>query len=82
MLATAAWSFGLSFIILVVLNRTIGMLVSEEVEKKGIDAGVHNEEIELINDEKLEKNIERILETRGVKFNAKEGVLKGNNNFI
>jgi Amt family ammonium transporter len=39
----AAYSFGVTLLIAVVLKRTVGIRVSEEVETAGIDRHLHNE---------------------------------------
>ncbi|GJL93444.1 MAG: ammonium transporter [Hyphococcus sp.] len=43
--ATIAWSGVASFIILKVLDLTIGLRVSEEIEREGLDIGLHGEKI-------------------------------------
>jgi Amt family ammonium transporter len=44
-IATIAWSGVASFIILKVLDLTIGLRVSDEIERGGLDIGLHGEKI-------------------------------------
>ena len=48
-LAYCAWAAGMSFLVLFVLKKTIGLRVSEEVEKGGLDINEHGEKVFGIN---------------------------------
>jgi Amt family ammonium transporter len=42
-LAAIVWSFAITFVIMVVLKKTIGVRVDEQVETTGLDFGLHSE---------------------------------------
>ena len=42
-LAAIVWSFAITFVIMVVLKKTIGVRVDEQVETTGLDFGLHGE---------------------------------------
>jgi Amt family ammonium transporter len=42
-LATAAWSGVLTFVLLKVVDATVGMRVGAEQESEGLDTALHNE---------------------------------------
>ena len=43
-LAVLAWSAGISFLLLLVLNRTIGLRATPQEETEGLDLALHNEQ--------------------------------------
>jgi ammonium transporter, Amt family len=43
LLATCAWTFTVTFAIAIVLHRTIGIRVTDDVEREGLDAALHAE---------------------------------------
>jgi Amt family ammonium transporter len=45
-LTTVVYGFAVSFVILVVIDKTIGLRVSEEQEREGLDISLHGESIE------------------------------------
>ena len=58
-LAVAAWSFFLSLLILIIMNKTMGLRVNEEEEEMGLDRVTFGDEImnfELFSDLKKSKN--------------------------
>jgi Amt family ammonium transporter len=45
-LTTVVYGFAVSYAILVVLDKTIGLRVTEEQEREGLDISLHGESIE------------------------------------
>jgi agmatine/peptidylarginine deiminase len=44
-LFTIAWSFTWTYCILQIIDKTIGLRVTEEDEEEGLDSSIHNEKL-------------------------------------
>jgi ammonium transporter, Amt family len=45
-LTTVAYGFAVSFALLVIIDKTVGLRVTEEQEREGLDISLHGESIE------------------------------------